>query len=125
MGPHRQLDASRHSEVRRVNLLFVTSLAGLLFVLGAPGSGAQQIQQKDDSLTAAQELYSEKKWEEAVQAANGSATQSPELDYLRGMALAHLERWPEARDAFSSGLLKAPKDARFLLERAGAEYRLK
>jgi len=53
------------------------------------------------------------------------ATQSPELDYLRGMALVHLERWQEARDAFSAGLLKAPKDSRFLVERAGAEYRLK
>src|SRR5262249_37332467 len=37
----------------------------------------------------------------------------------------HLERWREARDAFSTGHQKAPKDERFLVERAGAEYRLK
>jgi len=41
------------------------------------------------------------------------------------MALVHLERWQEARDAFSLGQRKAPTDARFLIERAGAEYRLR
>jgi hypothetical protein len=40
------------------------------------------------------------------------------------MALSHLDRWTEARDAFSNGVRKAPRDARFLTERAGAEYRL-
>lgn len=125
MGPHQQLDASSRSEACRVNPLLTTSLAALLFALTAAGAVAQQIPQAEDSLAVAQTLYSEKRWEETVRAANGSATQSPELDYLRGMALAHLERWLEARDAFSSGLLKAPNDSRFLLERAGTEYRLK
>src|SRR5882724_8699373 len=106
MGPHQQLDASSRSEACRVNPLLTTSLAALLFALIAAGAVAQQIPQAADSLAVAQTLYSEKRWEETVRAANGSATQSPELDYLRGMALAHLERWLEARDAFSSGLLK-------------------
>jgi tetratricopeptide (TPR) repeat protein len=108
-----------------VNHLLATSLAGLLFALNAAGLDAQQTPQADDSVAAAQKLYSEKKWEETAQAASGSTSQSAELDYLRGMALGHLERWPEARDAFSSGLRKTPKDSRFFLERAGAEYRLK
>jgi len=32
--------------------------------------------------------------------------------------------WREAREAFSAGMQKSPRDARFLVERAGAEYRL-
>jgi tetratricopeptide (TPR) repeat protein len=125
MGAHRQLDAAGRSKAGRVNSLLVTGLAGLLVFLAAAGARAQQTLVADDSLAAAQKLYSEKKWEETVRAASGSAVQSSELDYLRGMALVHLERWLEARDAFSLGLLKTPRDFRFLLERAGAEYRLK
>src|SRR6266404_468068 len=125
MAAHRQLDASRRSEACRVNSLLVSSLAGLLFFLSAAESGGLQTPQTSAPLAVAQKLYAEKKWEETVQATSGRATQSPELDYLRGMALVHLERWQEARDAFSAGLLKAPKDSRFLVERAGAEYRLK
>src|SRR5437870_2068274 len=104
MAAHRQLDASRRSKACRVSLRLIPSLAVLLFLLSTAESGAQQTQQTakaDDSLAAAQKLYSEKKWGETVQVASGSATQSPELDYLRGMALMHLDRWQEARDAFS------------------------
>lgn len=108
-----------------MNSLVVVGLGGLLVFLAAAGARAQQTLVADDSLAAAQRLYSEKKWEETVRAANGSAVQSSDLDYLRGMALVHLERWLEARDAFSSGLLKTPRDSRLRLERAGAEYRLK
>ena len=69
-------------------------------------------------------LYSEKKWEEAAREAQGPADQSADLDYYAGMALSRLERWTEARNAFSKGARKAPGDARFLTERAGAEYKL-
>src|SRR5262249_24581381 len=64
------------------------------------------------------------KWEQAAREARGPAEQPAELDYYRGMSLARLERWAEARDAFSAGARKAPSDARFLTERAGAEYKL-
>jgi tetratricopeptide (TPR) repeat protein len=125
MAAHEQLDTPRRPEARRVNLRIIAGLAGLLLFLSATESSAQQTPQADDSLAAAQKLYSEKKWEEAIRAASASATESPELDYLRGMSLVHLDRWQEARDAFSAGLQKAPQDSRFLVERAGAEYRLK
>ncbi len=108
-----------------MKFLFVVSLAGLLFFLKAVELRAQEPTQINNRVETAQKLYSDRKWEETIQAASGEAAQSPELDYLRGMALVHLERWQEARDAFSSGLLKAPRDSRFLVERAGAEYRLK
>jgi hypothetical protein len=75
-------------------------------------------------LQAVKQLYEQKKWEEVLRDARGSPQQSPDFDYYAGMALSHLDRWTEAREAFSSGVRKAPRDARFRTERAGAEYRL-
>jgi hypothetical protein len=75
-------------------------------------------------LEVVKNLYSEQKWEDLAREARGPAGQPAELDYYEGMALARLGRWKEARDAFSVGARKAPGDARFLTERAGAEYKL-
>jgi hypothetical protein len=69
-------------------------------------------------------LYSEQDFEQAAHEAQGPAEQPAELDYYAGMSLARLERWKEAKQAFSAGARKAPTDARFLTERAGAEYKL-
>jgi hypothetical protein len=97
-------------------LLAAVSLIGVM-----PTSGAN-----DDAprLERVKSLYSEQKWEDAAREAQGPAEQSVELDYYAGMAFARLGRWSEARQAFSAGVRKAPADARFLTERAGAEYRL-
>ena len=75
-------------------------------------------------LEQVKQLYAAQKWEDLARVAQGTPGQPAELDYYRGMALARLERWSEARDAFSRGASKAPADARFLTERAGAEYKL-
>lgn len=71
------------------------------------------------------ELYSAQHWQEAAELARGPAGQDAELDYLAGMSLARLQRWEQARAAFTAGSRKCPRDARFRTERAGAEYRLK
>ncbi|MBS1865507.1 MAG: hypothetical protein JSS69_06265, partial [Acidobacteria bacterium] len=88
-------------------------------------AAAQQAASDEERLASAKKAYSTKNWEETARIANGPAAQPSELDYLRGMALMHLEQWEAAREAFSAGLGKAPKDSRFPAERAGAEYRLK
>ena len=75
-------------------------------------------------LAEVRRLYDAKEWEQAARLASGQPEQSAELDYLAGMALARLKRWKEARESFSAGHRKLPNDARFLTERAGAEYRL-
>ena len=77
-----------------------------------------------DRLARVKQLYADGKWEETLNAARGQPDQPAEFDYYRGMALAKLARWAEAREAFSDGLKKAPGDPRFLTERAGAEYKL-
>jgi hypothetical protein len=75
-------------------------------------------------LQSIRKLYEQQKWEEILRQAQGPAAQSADFDYYAGMALSHLNRWAEARDAFSNGVRKAPRDSRFLTERAGTEYRL-
>jgi len=71
-----------------------------------------------------QKLYEQKEWEKVLREARGPAEQSADFDYYAGMAWSRLERWTEAREAFSIGARKMPRDARFLVERAGAEYKL-
>jgi hypothetical protein len=75
-------------------------------------------------LQSIRQLFEQQKWEEILRRAQGPAAQSADFDYYAGMALSHLNRWAEARDAFSNGVRKAPRDSRFLTERAGTEYRL-
>jgi len=75
-------------------------------------------------LELVKKLYTEKNWEEAARRAQGPLEQSAELDYYAGMALSRLERWSEAKQAFSNGERKSRSDARFVTERAGAEYKL-
>ena len=77
-----------------------------------------------ERLQSVKKLYEQKEWEGVLREAQGPPQQSPDFDYYAGMALSHLDRWAQARDAFSNGARKAPRDARFLTERAGAEYKL-
>ena len=120
MAWHGQLDASRRAEpfgVKVRNYLFQ-----IMLLLGvALGASAADDAQR---LRSVKTLYEEKKWEEVLRDAQGPPQQSPDFDYYAGMALSHLDRWTEARDVFSDGVRKAPRDVRFLTERAGAEYRL-
>lgn len=76
-------------------------------------------------LSAAQNAFDAGHWEEASNLARGPADQLPEFDFLEGLALAQLEKWPEARAAFDAGLRKAPNDPRFWIELAGVAYKQK
>ncbi|MGI9072385.1 MAG: hypothetical protein ACR2JB_13970 [Bryobacteraceae bacterium] len=75
--------------------------------------------------TALAHLYEQRRWPEVVSVAQRSPGRSPDLAYLHGMALAHLERWSEAKEVFSTGYLEYPGDKRFPLELAALAYRSK
>ncbi len=45
-----------------------------------------------------------------------------EIDYYRGMALARLKRWDEAKQALERGRRRAPRDPRFPTELAGIAF---
>jgi len=124
MAADERLDAARRSEDRRVKTLLAACCFAALSSLSAEVVSAQQQSPDISPLETVQKLYGEQKWEEVVRLARGQTIPSAEFCYLYGMALAHLNRWQEARDAFTAGIRQAPKDTRLLTERAGAEYRL-
>jgi len=108
-----------------VKFLAIAVLAVFLYLVDAPASRAQETDTNTDATAVAQKLYDAKQWEQLVTLTNGSGEVRAEISYLRGMALMRLERYAEAREAFSAAHSAAPREPRFLVERAGAEYRLK
>jgi tetratricopeptide (TPR) repeat protein len=113
------LDAPRRAAPFGVKFRFASVFLFLLSLSsGAPAS------QDSGRLQSVKRLYQQEKWEEVLREARGSEDQSAEFDYYAGMALSHLERWNEAKAAFSKGAGKDPGDPRFLTERAGADYKL-
>ncbi|HMH79652.1 MAG TPA: hypothetical protein VK514_05485, partial [Candidatus Acidoferrum sp.] len=114
------MDASGRAEPPEVKA-YKPVLQTIMLLGFAVGVGAADEAQRLESI---RQLFEQQKWEEILRRAQGPAAQSADFDYYAGMALSHLKRWAEARDAFSNGLRKAPRDPRFLTERAGTEYRL-
>jgi len=94
-----------------------------LVVLACFPAAAQEHLSDSARLSAAQKAFDSGLWEEAARLARGPAGQPPELDFLAGLSLAKLQRWPDARLALVSGHRKAPRDPRFLVELAGVDYK--
>ncbi|MGH9736066.1 MAG: tetratricopeptide repeat protein [Candidatus Acidiferrales bacterium] len=60
-----------------------------------------------------------------VRLAPTGAAAPPDADFYRGLALAKLRRWSEARAALATAEKKAPRDERFPVELAGVAYQQK
>ena len=119
MAAEAQLDAAGSPPKGRVIYLLTAVL-----MLGSPAF-AQDHPSDQARLAAAQNAFNAGHWDEAIILAKGPADQSPEFDFLEGLALARVEKWPEAKLAFDAGLRKAPNDPRFLVELAGIAYKQK
>ena len=117
MAAEPQLDATGAPRKGFVILFLVVFLA-----LGWPAF-AQDAASDATRLPAAQRAFDAGHWEEAAKLARGPADQSPDFDFLAGLALARLEKWDEAKLAFEAGVRKAPGDSRFLVELAGIAYK--
>lgn len=117
MDRREKLDAGRCARTRRL------ILALSLCVPPAATLQAQQFVNDGARLAAVHRAFDAGRWEEAANLAYGPADQPPELDFLRGLALAKLQRWEDSRAAFGSGRGKAPNDPRFLVELAGLAYK--
>src|SRR5260370_9197971 len=113
MAAEPQLDAAGAPRKSFVILFVVAVLA-----LGLPAF-AQDPASDQARLPAAQSAFDAGHWEEAAKLARGPADQSPELDFLAGLALARLEKWDQAKLAFDAGFRKIPSDSRFLVGLAG------
>src|SRR5207253_4072578 len=113
MAAKPQLDAAGSSRKGFVIFHLIPVLA-LGFSAFAQDSASDQAR-----LPAAHIAFDAGHWEQAAKLARGPADQSPDFDFLAGLALAHLEKWDEAKLAFDAGFRKAPGDSRFLVELAG------
>ncbi len=96
------------------------ALSLLLF----PSSPARMTK-ANDLVRVAEKLYAEERWEDVLHLLPESPGGPAALDYYRGMALAKLQRWAEAKRAFELGRKKDPSDKRFPLELAGIAYTTK
>ncbi len=118
MAGGRKLDASGSAFAGRVIFLL------LILTLCVPTS-AQEFASDSVRLAAAQKSFEAGRWQEAASFARGPADQPADLDFIEGLALAKLLKWEEARAAFAAGHVKAPGQARFLVELAGVDYKRK
>jgi tetratricopeptide (TPR) repeat protein len=119
MASCQQLDASRRARIGKLIRL------SLLFAVAVCSAVAQEIPSDAERLSVAQNAFDAGKWQEAAKLAQGPGGQSPNLDFVRGLALAKLQQWNEARLALEAGHAKAPREPRFLVELAGIDYKQK
>ena len=118
MEGHGALDAACRAAKRR--LIFFL----LLFLLPVR-TLAQTGDPAPEKLSETKKLYDAGNWDAVVRAVAQSPEEPADLLLYRGLALAQLQRWEEAKAAFSAGREKAPGDPRFLIELAGIAYRAK
>jgi hypothetical protein len=133
-GAHLRARGIIRFVVFAVSLLALSlSLSGSCFAQRA--SSTSQLKEQDgdvksplhdgERLAEAQKAFDVGHYDEAVRLARGPVDQSADLDFVAGLSLAKLQRWQESRAAFLQGQRKAPQQARFLVELAGVDYKLK
>jgi tetratricopeptide (TPR) repeat protein len=118
MERHRALDATGRAAKRRLIFLLLLFFFPMRVLAQAADPAA-------DKLSEIRKLYEAGNWDGVVRAVAQSPDEPADLLLYRGLALARLERWEEAKAAFSAGREKAPGDPRFLIELAGIAYREK
>jgi hypothetical protein len=119
MALQSQLDVAGGPRKNRVRLFL------LALLLCGPAVLAQESESEQTRIEQAQNAVHSGLWEQALSLARGPADQSAELDLLAGLALAHFEKWDDAKLAFKEGMKKSPADPRFPAELAGISYKQK
>lgn len=110
------MDPARRAETAGlISLLFLLSIFPMASAAQAPTL---------PSVSRVRELYARGRYQEIVAEVPASPFTPAALDLYRGLALARLARWPEARAAFEAGRIQQPKNERFLIELAGVDYRM-
>lgn len=85
----------------------------------APGYSQTDLTQE------AKQLFEHERWPELVKLLEHAPRASADLDYYYGVALAHQQRWEEARQSLAAGQRLAPRDKRFPIELAGVAFKQK
>lgn len=118
MERHGTLDAACRAANRRL-IFFLLLLFFPMRAFSQTGDPA------GGKLSGIKTLYEAGNWDGVVRVVADSPDESADLLLYRGLALAHLQRWEEAKAAFEAGREKAPGDPRFLIELSGIAYREK
>jgi tetratricopeptide (TPR) repeat protein len=84
-----------------------------------------QAQAQPDQSANAKTLFARERWPELVALLEHAPRQSADLNYYYGVALAHVERWQDSRQALLAGQRLAPRDKRFPEELAGVAFKEK
>lgn len=116
MAPASQLDSSGRSAAAR--LIFL-----LLLLSVSPQNTLPQSAPSADQASQIKQWFDLGQWQKVVDAVPESSSEPADLELDRGLALAQLERWDDARRALNVGRLAYPRDPRFLVELAGLAYR--
>lgn len=119
MERREALDAAGAAQVIRSRKLLRALVLLIVALCCLPGRA-----QTDPTLTAKQ-LFEQERWSELAQLLQQSPRNSADLEFYYGVALAHLERWPEAAKALADGQRLAPTDKRFPVELAGVAFKQK
>ncbi|HEV8492308.1 MAG TPA: tetratricopeptide repeat protein, partial [Candidatus Angelobacter sp.] len=78
-----------------------------------------------DLAQQAKQLFEQERWPELVKLLEQAPRTSADLDYYYGVALAHQQRWEEARQSLAAGWQLVPRDKRFPIELAGVAFKQK
>jgi tetratricopeptide (TPR) repeat protein len=95
----------------------------LVFVLGCGDARAQCAAAPEPS--PVQALFEQQDWAGVVRAAGAMRARSADANFDYGMALAHLGRLSEARNALLSGARECPGEKRFPIELGGVAFEQK
>jgi tetratricopeptide (TPR) repeat protein len=101
-----------------------TVLTGLLSFFLPQILPAQCTSAQPDS-SPVRQFYDQHNWAEVVRLAAPLASRTPDVNFDYGLALAHLQQWPQARAALIAGSRQCPRQKRFPIELAGIAFERK
>ena len=116
MGFGKKLDPAGRARGKRIAAL------ALLFLLHGVAAFPEDhsIQER---ILAVKALYDARHWEEVLAATQDAPPTPGDFGLYRGLALARLERWDDARKVLEATLTRNPGDVRLMTELAGLAYR--
>lgn len=115
----------RQGKGRRVCRMLANFPAILLFTGALWGQCEADQQGVQPDAAQIQQLFEQKNWAEVVRLAGPLSVRSADLDFEYGLALAHTQKWTEARAVLLTAERSCPRQKRFDVELAGIAFQLK
>jgi tetratricopeptide (TPR) repeat protein len=101
------------------------SILGCLLLASFAKTSSAQCTAAMQTEAEVHDFYAKQRWAEVVAAAQRFSGRSGDANFELGMALAHLQRWSEAKEALLVGRQQCPGEKRFPIELAGVEFQQK